>query len=1050
MVSLLSLPAELLSYVTRDLDQERDLAALSRSCQHMYNATIATLYRRVKDDPAIFHRAVKDGHIRTVKYLLAAGADLNVAWVQNYALSDPMMQLNRVDRLSPQLMRMVSVMDKKEALARAAEGNKLIAGTNTHDDLNGEEDFSIYEDWSDECDDSECASDEDSDEITSFTDYESGSSSASEDDHWLNDDLGDKTLPRQFYWTPLHMAVCKGHDEIVALLLDHGANIHALSRGFCMCTSPGDRLPKTVKSAAYPLWKPLHTAICHGQHSIARLLLERGASTNVSTRGRGLSESCVTALHSAAYTGLPWMVQFLITQGYQTDVECKDHLGMTPLSYAYYTGAWDSVDLLVKHGATPNTILGSTTLVKHACFYSRFTEALRLVELGADVHATLVPTEMPTLHCCCQHPYIDRPDVNTPKKIRYPPRAAEQLDDREKMVKSLIKAGANIDDKHGHKTPLILAAAFHVAGVVDILLGAGADATKHDGNELTALQGACGSNVNSPKGTLLHIVKALLPYASSSQDYSEALNALCSSRSRIEDKAEIAGLLLERGASGCLKNLLGQESFSNAIVHGNLQVANTLLDNGLREPVTIELIKIVDKAIQLDNPSGLKYVSDRFPRSSAFILRGRILFAALLSREGKCARFLIKAGAPVHYTDQDGTTSLIRATAFSSTTLARMLLERGADPNEISHQNHSPLSFPIIQGNVRMIRLLLDHGVDIHRRVGDPSTHGTSLVDLVLHGHYLDALAEMVHHEAWWKSTEAQRNDYVIRALLSSAGQDSFALGSTLNYLLGAGGGDPDTPCTALDASPLHLAVLFDQGEAVRVLMQHGADIHRKLAFPASIPFHDSTPFEYAIGTRSASLRLVEYMLLTSPLKNHSGLPSDSDSGSDLGSDLDDADGIPPRRSMHGGLDIAAMRRTEPLNIEQLSIDYMYAACSRHKPEVFRLLFGPVGGLDVNLRDADGNTPLAFFCTAVKLGLEDMEFTAPMIAGRSAGCVRELLRLGADVGLADRAGATPLDKAAEIMRYNGYSPYLNEVARVWNHVFVLEGGALKEKALDDA
>lgn len=304
----------------------------------------------------------------------------------------------------------------------------------------------------------------------------------------------------------------------------------------------------------------------------------------------------------------------------------------------------------------------------------------------------------------------------------------------------------------------------------------------------------------------------------------------------------------------------------------------------------------------------------------------------------------------------------------------------------------------------------------------------------------------MVHHEAWWKSNEAQRNDYVIRALLSSAGQDSFALGATLNYLLGAGGGDPDSPCTALDASPLHLAILFDQGEAVRVLMQHGADIHRKLALRVSIPFDDTTPIEYAIGSRSASLRLIEYMLATSPLKNHSGLPSDSDFGSDLGSDDDDA------RHGIGGLDIAAMRRTQPLDIERLSIDYTHAACQRHKPEVFRLLFGPVGGLDVNRRDphSGGCTPLALFCQAVKIGLEDVEFTAPMIAGRSAGCVRELLRLGADPAIADRDGVSALDRVAEIMTYAGPSPYLAEVARVWNHVLVIEGGVLKEKPRDEA
>ncbi|KAI1406764.1 hypothetical protein F5Y13DRAFT_176397 [Hypoxylon sp. FL1857] len=58
--------------------------------------------------------------------------------------------------------------------------------------------------------------------------------------------------------TALHLAASLGYDDVVVLLLDYGADINALSQGFCGCNY---RLGNDDSDKVKPWWMPLHTAI---------------------------------------------------------------------------------------------------------------------------------------------------------------------------------------------------------------------------------------------------------------------------------------------------------------------------------------------------------------------------------------------------------------------------------------------------------------------------------------------------------------------------------------------------------------------------------------------------------------------------------------------------------------------------------------------------------------------------------------------------------------------------------------------------------------------
>ena len=95
-----------------------------------------------------------------------------------------------------------------------------------------------------------------------------------------------------------------------------------------------------------------------------------------------------------------------------------------------------------------------------------------------------------------------------------------------------------------------------------------------------------------------------------------------------------------------------------------------------------------------------------------------------LARMGDAAALaaLLDAALPVDLRNQNGDSLLMLASYNAHNDAARLLLARGADPNFVNDQGHTPLAGAAFKGDAGMIHLLVDHGAEIDGRCADGKT----------------------------------------------------------------------------------------------------------------------------------------------------------------------------------------------------------------------------------------------------------------------------------------------------------------------------------------
>jgi ankyrin repeat protein len=181
--------------------------------------------------------------------------------------------------------------------------------------------------------------------------------------------------------TPLERAAEGGHESVVRLLLEHGADVD--SKRPCQNHTPlsgatAEEYMMQEGIADYLMQQtPLCAAADKGHEAIVQLLLEKGAEIDWKDR-RGC-----TPLTISAVRGHVAVVKLLLKHGAEADP--RDFIGRTPLSFAAERGNNTLVKILLKEQVAINSIdvYGLTPLM-HACRQGYTAVAKLLLEQGAD------------------------------------------------------------------------------------------------------------------------------------------------------------------------------------------------------------------------------------------------------------------------------------------------------------------------------------------------------------------------------------------------------------------------------------------------------------------------------------------------------------------------------------------------------------------------------------------------------------------------------------------------------------------------------------------
>lgn len=172
----------------------------------------------------------------------------------------------------------------------------------------------------------------------------------------------------------------------------------------------------------------------------------------------------------------------------------------------------------------------------------------------------------------------------------------------------------------------------------------------------------------------------------------------------------------------------------------NLNAVNSsqkslLLENAGKKKVKAETIDFLIK-----NGADVNYVSEKHEKTTP-------LMVAVQSGRADIAELLLKAGADANAKDESGTVVLAYALeqededSDNILKLATILINAGADPNRTCAENVTPLLLAIVENNLAVTKLMVEHGGDLKAALQFKGDEGKTLQE------YVDSDAEELTQE---------------------------------------------------------------------------------------------------------------------------------------------------------------------------------------------------------------------------------------------------------------------------------------------------------------
>lgn len=500
-------------------------------------------------------------------------------------------------------------------------------------------------------------------------------------------------IKSQEYWgqTLIIHALEQGEKglSVVELLLKKGADINQANNSertpldFAIASGSEVLVRLLLDKGAKienPKYPPLMSAISHYRPEILELLLKAGAEINTKNpKGQ-------TALHISARYGQLKDLEFLIAHG--ADANARDNEGKPAIfdiafsvmsneiyrtAVEYLTAQGTPLDYRTKMG---NSLLHQTIL-EHGISNARVNRVSVLLEKGLDANLTNRRGEI-ALHLALRS--------NSP--------ADEILGDL------IAKSNLDARDQHG-LTPLLLALLYDLPKARDLIVAKRAPA-----GEIEQVFDAAAQNDGTKLKRLLVVHPLLAQVRLSDGSTALHLAALWAALDSIK-------ILVEAGADPNARDGQARTPLHRAI----RSHSNPLKQSDARQVVKALLNRGANAGVLDEN--------DTTPLHEAARLG--------LQEEGTfLASAMVEQRVPLDLKNKKGDTplsSVLEAKSKERTALARLLLEKGSDPNSENKSGTSLLTRAAMTNNAELMGLLLEKGAPLPPETPDSSLFGTAVVN---------------------------------------------------------------------------------------------------------------------------------------------------------------------------------------------------------------------------------------------------------------------------------------------------------------------------------
>ncbi|CAH0002529.1 unnamed protein product [Clonostachys byssicola] len=600
--------------------------------------------------------------------------------------------------------------------------------------------------------------------------------------------------------TALHVAVYRGHDEIVHLLLQAGADadapyndgdtpLHVAARRGAGKLVQLLLEHTTNVNVTNGSGTPLRVAARRGNGDIVRCLLEHGADVNAAAAGAGIDDHEDALLYNAVRRGKGKATQVLLdfntavneiagSEKYVAD-DLPDVDGITLLQEVVRDGHIEIIEQLLEHGADINGMSLDGTALRWAVSHGNYTIVQLLTNYGAD--------------------------LDLAGRYGGTPLQAAVYHGHSKIVQCLLENGADADlipedrgctsifywlhDKRGNfanfwtsedtfyegNTPLCLAALHGRGEIVQQLLNYGAD-------------------VNAP-----------------TSNYSDETVL---ERALAGGQIEIAQQLIEHATNSNTSNRRHESALYQAVARGFGHIVKQLLDLGAKPNVSGDRGTALHEAVNGGHEGMIQQLIDHGADIDAHSKahKGTPLCAAVYADHSEIVRLLLQNGANVNGTELSYGFALHQAAMGGKVTILQQLLDQGADVNVTGYNDDSTaLQAAVLHGRHDTVLQLLQRGAKVNE-IGN-QFHGPALTIAAAEG-YSKIVCQLLDYDADLNAI----GGYETTALLGAVSNGH----SEIVQLLLDRGADVNVTAGTF-GTPLQTAMLHNHHDIVKQLRDHEA-----------------------------------------------------------------------------------------------------------------------------------------------------------------------------------------------------------------------------------